>query len=138
MFKRNKFIKKDIVVSEDIKIPNRFYLTSHGKYFKGTKVTGKETEIKIKSHDLHKNCINFEIDEKDTMVDYNLLYMNVQKDNKINDLEEYNFNLFKTDFEKQIEKILLDNPEFLLNNFTNNPDDYFYNSEQKDINLTAN
>ena len=124
-------LSKDIVLSKDIKIPNRLYLTSHGKYFKGTKITGQETEIKLKSHDLHKNCINFEIDDDDKIVDYSILYKNTMVDDVLNELSSETFNLFKVDFEKQIEKILLSNPQFLLNNFTNNPDDYFYNSKQK-------
>ena len=130
--KETNILKTDIVISKDIITPNRIYLVSHGKYFKGTKITVKEeTELDIKSHELTKDCIRFEIDENDKQLDINILYKNVKKNNELNELESYHYNLFKTDFEKHFEGILLNNPDFLLNNFTNNPDDYFYNIQSK-------
>lgn len=130
--KEINILKTDIVISKDIIIPNRIYLVSNGKYFKGTKITLKEeTDLYIKSHELTKDCIRFEIDENDKQLDINILYKNVKKNSEMNELEPYHYDLFKSDFEKHFEGILLNNPDFLLNNFTNNPDDYFYNIQSK-------
>lgn len=129
---------RDILISQDIVLPNRIYLTGNGKYFKGYTVGNNENDINVKSHDLTDICAKFERDSRDLVMNYGFKFESYNREGENNILASHVYQTVKTEFEIKIENILLNNTIFKLNNYTNRPDNALFIIEDKRYNIRSN
>ena len=120
--------EKDIILSDDLTVPNRIYLVGNGKYIKGAQILNMDDKINETSLDIYPKCFYFERDTEDFVLDVYITFDNYKKDGIFNNLDTAKYDLFKNEFELKFEEILLHESDLQLNNFINNPDQ---NSEIK-------
>jgi hypothetical protein len=128
---------RNILISEDLILPNRIYLTSNNKYFKGYTVGNNENELNLKSHDISQNCIKFERDQNDNIMHFTLQFETYNREGENNILQSHVYETIKNNFHNKIENILLENLVFKLNNYTNRPDNSLFITDDKRYTLES-
>ena len=105
----------DIIQSNGIEEPYGVYLSSEGKYFKGiTLLPGQEIPI-LKSHNIHNDCKNIEINkELEDKSNIMLTYKNINEETK-----NKTFNSIEIEIRQKVEEFLINTQEFKLNNSRN-------------------
>ena len=131
---------KDMILSEDIKLPTRLFFVSNGKYFKSSpKIEGSD-DINLESRDLNDKCLNIERDDNDSEIEVNLDITNIgmsASEAPENTLDESTYNSFKGEFESKIMKHIIENEEILLNNHANNPVEKITDKDENRIKITS-